>query len=112
MTEVVTPSPSDPKKTFDRQSTISKSSTPSGDLHEYEKTILSYTIGLNEPSQLESKHEQHPSSDAHVLPRATVTPGARAFDEGQVVGPKSGNGSRNARVTHELDHIAEHAGEN
>lgn len=112
MTEVVTPSPSDPKKTFGHQSTTSKSYSPPAHRQEYEKTILPYPVGLDEPSQWGSKYEQHLSTEAHVLSRAAVTPEARGFDERQGVGPRAGSGSRNTRVTHELNQVDEHSGEN
>jgi hypothetical protein len=116
-TEVVTPSPSDPKKTFFRQSTPSESYSSSPHLQEYQKTIQPYPVGTN---------EQHWSSEAHGPSHAADTTKVGAFDKPQVVGPNPGSMSRNvnsanacgsplqpgkARVTNELERIAEHYGE-
>lgn len=116
-TEVVTPSPSDPKKSFFRQSIPSESYSSSPHLQEYEKTSLSYPVRMN---------EQHWSSEAHGPSRAAVTRKVGAFDKPQIVGLNPGSENRNAssanismsplqlgkaRVTNELDRIAEHYGE-
>jgi len=126
MTEVVTPSPSDPKKTFDRQSVASKSYSSSAHLDEYENTIPPHPVGLKEPSQPVFKHKQHFNNEEHGLSRTTVTPDVGTFNEHQVFGPNPGNTNRNgssanmsgsplqswkARVTNELDQIAEQSGE-
>lgn len=112
ITEVVTPSPSDPKKTFARHSTLPSSHYSSAHPQEHEKSVPPYPVDLEEGSSLVFQREPHLSTEAHGPP----------FHGPQVVGPNAATTGRNtssatvsgsplqpgkSRVMNELDQITE-----